>query len=73
MHAFFNIFQGIGVGKPQIAFTVFAKINSGADADVGFFQNVEGQFIGVARDMPGIGKDLKGAGGLHGNAKSQLL
>ena len=73
LHALLDILQGIGIGKAKIAFTVFAKINSGADADMGFFKNVESQFIGVARNMLGIGNDVKGAGGFYRNAESQLF
>ena len=37
-----------------------------------FFQDVEGQPVRVGRDVPGVGKDVKGAGRLDGDAEAQL-
>ena len=47
LHAFFDIFHGVGVGKPQIALTVLAEINSGCDTDMRFFEDIECQLIGI--------------------------
>ena len=45
-HGFGQVVDGIGVGKAQEPFGLAAEVDTGGDADMGFFQQVEGQLHG---------------------------
>lgn len=47
-HGLGQVVDGIGVGKAQETFGLAAEVDTGSDADMGFFQQIEGQFHGAA-------------------------
>jgi len=48
VHAFLYVFQGVGVGKPDMAFSAVAEINSRGNAHSGLFQDIKGQLVGIS-------------------------
>ena len=72
-HGFGQIVDGIGVGKAQEPFGLAAEVDTGGDADMGFFQQVEGQFHGAAAQMAGIDQHVERAHGFHGDVEAQTL
>ena len=62
---FFDLFQGIGIGKTKEAFPARPEIDSRGHPHLGFMENIKGQAIGISLELPGVGQDIKSAGGFH--------
>ena len=68
-----SVVDGIGVGKAQEPFGLAAEVDTGGDADMGFFQQVEGQLHGAAAQMAGIDQHVERSHGFHGDVEAQAL
>ena len=45
--ALLEILHGVGIGEPQEAFPIFSKVNTRGNSNMGLFQDIKSQIVGV--------------------------